>query len=461
MYLRSVYQAIVFCILLSAFWGCKSDKQELKISPDPRISKILEKISRDSIEANVRTLVSFHTRHTISDTSSDSIGIGAARRWIYGKLKQYRRASGGQLKVKCERFVETENNHLGESTEIVNIIGMLPGRQLESKDRMYVVSAHYDSRVSDIMDDTSYAPGANDNASGTAAVMELARVMSKYEFDATIIFLAVAGKEQGLLGSSYFARKASKRNINIAGMINNDMIGNTIKSSNGSVHDDVVRVFTQGIPPNENLSKYHRQLLYTGGENDTPSRQLGRFIYRVAENHVTDLTPRIIYRSDRYFKDGDHTSFLDEGYPAVRFSELHEYYKRQQQNVRVENGVQYGDLPKFVDYEYVTKITKLNAASLAILASAPERPKKVYLDDSQFANNSTLRWKENTEPDLKAYEIVWRKTHSPYWEHSKMVGDTTTYTIKKVSKDNHLFGVRAVDQYGNKSPAVPPLLQRD
>jgi len=311
------------------------------------------------------------------------------------------------------------------------------------------------------MNDTSYAPGANDDASGTAAVMELARVMSQHEFDATIVFMAVAGEEQGLLGANHFAEKATKRNMDIAAMLTNDIIGNTIKSTDGSEHDNTVRVFSQGVPPDRKLSDYHRMLLYTGGENDTPSRQLGRFMYRIAKDDKVELTPNMIYRKDRYLRGGDHSAFLDEGYPAIRISEPHEYYERQHQDVRMEDGVQYGDLPKFVDYPYVAKVTKLNAATLGALANAPARPTEVGINVSKLENNTTLRWNANDEPDLKGYEIVWRTTHAPYWEHAEFAGDTTSYTIEGVSKDNYLFGVRAVDQLGYKSPAVYPLPYRE
>ncbi|MCW9708304.1 M28 family metallopeptidase [Aliifodinibius sp. 1BSP15-2V2] len=406
-------------------------------------------------------MAGFHTRHTMSDTVSDTMGIGAARRWIYKQFQKYREASGNRLQVSYDRYVENGNRRISEPTEIVNIVAMLPGTQLESKDRMYVVSGHYDSRVSDIMNDTSYAPGANDDASGTAAVMELARVMSAHEFDATIVFMAVAGEEQGLLGASHYAEEAKNQHLNIAAMLTNDIIGNTIKSSDGSVHDDEVRVFAQGIPPEDTLSRYHQMLLYTGGENDTPTRQLGRFIHRVGQKYLPDFNVNVIYRKDRYLRGGDHSAFLDQGYPAVRFSEPHEYYERQHQDVRKEEGIQYGDLPKFVDYPYVAKVTRLNAATLMTLANAPARPKNVGIDVSKLENNSTLLWEANDEPDIKGYEIVWRTTNQPFWEHAQFAGDTTRYTIKGVSKDNYLFGVRSVDQYGNKSPAVYPLPVRE
>ncbi|MGD8749495.1 MAG: M28 family metallopeptidase, partial [Balneolaceae bacterium] len=360
-----------------------------------------------------------------------------------------------------DRYVERENQRISKPTEIVNVVGILPGTQLESKDRMYVVSGHYDSRVSNVMNDTSFAPGADDDASGTAAVMELARVMSKHEFDATVIFLAVAGEEQGLLGSNHFAEMAKTRNMNIAAMFTNDIIGNSVKNTDGSVHDDFVRVFAQGIPPKKELSRNDRMLLVTGGENDTPTRELGRFIYRVAQNQMPGLSVDLIYRKDRYLRGGDHSSFLDEGYPAVRFSEPHENFDHQHQDVRTEDGIQYGDLPKFVDYNYVAKVTRLNAASLMVLANAPAEPKDVGVVVSELTNNTTLKWAPNNEPDLKGYEIVWRNTHQPYWEHLKFVGDTTRYTVKGVSKDNYVFGVRSVDKYGNESPAVYPLPVRN
>lgn len=456
-----LYRFSFFVIVIVGLLGCTNEPAETPQNTNAKLSKVLANISSDSIEANIRTLAGFHTRHTTSDTTSDSVGIGAARRWIHSKFQQYRHASENRLKVKLDGYVEKENSRIDNPTEIVNVIGILPGTQLESKDRVYLVSGHYDSRVSDIMNDTSYAPGANDDASGTAATMELARVLSKYEFDATLVFAAFAGEEQGLLGAKHFAEKAKVRNLNIAAMFTNDIIGNTQKSTDGSVHDNKVRVFAQGVPPDRKLSDFHRMLLYTGGENDTPTRQLARFINRVCSNHLPDFKVNIIYRRDRYMRGGDHSAFLEKGYPAVRITEPHEYYARQHQDVRVEDSVQYGDLPKFVDYNYVTKVARLNAASLVTLADAPARPQNVGIDLSELENSTTLLWDANKEPDLKGYEIVWRQTHDPYWQHSEFTGDTTRYTISGVSKDNYLFGVRSVDQYDNKSPAVYPLPTRD
>lgn len=445
-------------MLLSA--ACDTEQKKSIQKNKSNIDDITSKISVDSIEANIQKLASFHTRHTTSDTTSDSVGIGAARRWIFKSFERYRKASNNRLRVKYDSYMEDDHPRIAEPTEIVNVVAVLPGAQLESKDRRYIVSGHYDSRVSDVMDDTSYAPGANDDASGTAAVMELTRVMSQYEFDATIVFMAVAGEEQGLLGAKHYAKKAKKMNRNVAAMITNDIIGNTIKNTDGSVHDDKIRVFTQGIPGVEKLTRYQRTLLQTGGENDTYSRELGRFIHEVSDNHIKDLDVNMIYRKDRYLRGGDHSAFLDQGYPAVRISEPHEYFERQHEDVRTENNQQYGDLPRFVDYDYVTKITQLNAAVLASIANAPARPRKPRMEVQELENNTTLSWKRNKEPDLEEYEIVWRRTHSPFWQNSISVGDTTRCTIEGVSKDNYLFGIRAVDKFGYKSPAVYPLPDR-
>lgn len=436
--------------------GCEDEGPKEGSIQKEHLKELAQKISADSIETYVRALSGFKTRHTMSDTTSDSSGIGAARRWIYSKFQSFSKQSNGRLKVMYDSYVESENQRISEPTKVVNVLAVLPGRQLESKDRMYVVSGHYDSRVSDVMNDSSYAPGANDDASGTAAVIELARIMSQFEFDGTLVFMAVAGEEQGLLGANHFAEVAKKKNLNIAAMFTNDIIGNSI-APDSSVNDDEVRVFAQGIPPSDTLSRYHQLLLSTGGENDTPSRQLGRFIYEVAEEHIPGFSVNLVYRKDRYLRGGDHSAFLDQGYAAVRFSEPNEYYERQHQDVRVEDSVQYGDLPKFVDYQYVANVARLNAASLATLANAPAQPRNVGVEVQKLGNNTTLRWEPNVEPDLKGYEIVWRKTHAPYWEHAQFVGDTTRYTIKGVSKDNYLFGVRSVDDKDNQSPAVYPL----
>jgi hypothetical protein len=329
----------------------------------------------------------------------------------------------------------------------------LKGSQPQAADRIYVVSGHYDSMCSSPTDAKCDAPGANDDASGTAAVLEMARVMAKFEFDATIVFMAVAGEEQGLLGSTHFAEEAKEKKWNVEAMFTNDIIGNSL-GGNGIRDRNTVRVFSEGVPSNETAAEATTRRS-VGGENDSPSRQLARFIKETSEAFVPQMTVMMVYRRDRYGRGGDHIPFLERGYPAVRFTEVNEDFRHQHQNVRTENGVQYGDLPEFVDFNYVANVARVNAASLAMLAYAPARPKGVTII-SRLSDDTELRWDANTEPDLAGYEIVWRDTTSPVWTNSKAVGKVTTFTLKGMSKDNFFFGVRAVDNEGNRSPVTYP-----
>jgi hypothetical protein len=337
---------------------------------------------------------------------------------------------------------------------LTNIVATLKGSQPESTDRIYVVSGHYDSMCSSPTDAKCDAPGANDDASGTAAVLEMARVMAKYEFDATIVFMAVAGEEQGLLGSTHFAEEAKKQNWNVDAMFTNDIIGNTL-GGNGVRDRGEVRVFSEGVPSNETAAEATTRRS-VGGENDSASRQLARFIKETGDIFVPRCKVMLVYRRDRYGRGGDHIPFLERGYPAVRFTEVNEEFRHQHQNVRVENGVQYGDLPEFVDFAYIANVARVNAASLAALAWAPSRPKGVAILTARLSNDTDLRWDANKEPDLAGYEIVWRDTTSPVWTNSKAVGKVTSYTMKGMSKDNYFFGVRAIDKDGNRSPVTYP-----
>lgn len=454
---RTILTLTALILMGGLLTACQEQDRTLpgERSPDPEITEMIAAISADSIERNIRRLVGFHTRHTTSDTVSDSTGIGAARRWIKSEFERYTRQSGGRLEVRFDGYLQEPVRRIDEPTRIVNVVATLPGSMPEARDRHYVVSGHYDSRVSDVMNDTSFAPGANDDGSGTAAVMELARVMSQYEFDATLVFMAVAGEEQGLFGATHYAETAKNEGQNIAAMFTNDIIGSSV-AEDGSVHDDIVRVFAEGVPPDRELSDYHQMLLFTGGENDTPARQLARHIDEIARIYMDRLGVNVIYRKDRYLRGGDHSAFLEQGYPAVRFSEPHEDFRHQHQDVRVEEGVQYGDLPRFVDFSYVADVTRLNAASLASLANAPAKPENVGIEVSELTNSTTLRWEPTPEPDLAGYEIVWRNTTAPYWEYAEFAGDTMRYTIENRSKDNFLFGVRSVDGEGHRSPAVYP-----
>ena len=428
---------------------------------DPQIEKIVAEVSPANIEATIRKLVSFKTRHTLSDTTSAETGIGAARNWIKSEMERYSRESGGRLVVVFDAFHQPPVlPRLPQGAEIVNVVATLPGTQAEAKDRVYVISGHYDSRSLGIMDLDTFAPGANDDGSGTAAVMELARVMSHYRFDATLVFMTVAAEEQGLQGAAHWAATAKAKGTNIAAMFTNDIIGNTLHED-GSHDRSHVRVFAEGVPPGTPVSDDVLAQLKTGGENDFPTRQLARLIATVGARYVPQLPVHVVYRRDRYLRGGDHSPFLDAGFAAVRFTEPYEAFTRQHENVRVENGIQYGDLPEFVDFAYIAEVARVNAAALAELASAPAAPHGVEVDAYKLENDTTLRWKANPEPDLAGYRIVWRETTAPQWEHSLDVPkNVTRHTLKGISKDNVIFGVQAVDTAGHTSPAVYPKSRR-
>ena len=422
----------------------------------PQIKKILAEISPKRIEGYVAKLVSFGTRHTMSETESDTRGIGAARRWIKAELE--RCGAGTKLEVAFDSHIAPVSARISRPTEIVNVVATLPGTQDASKDRIYLTSGHYDSRVSDVMNYTADAPGANDDASGTAAVMELACVMSKYKFDATLVFMAVAAEEQGLLGARHWAQQARQKNLNIAGMFTNDIIGSS-RADNGKVDNKQVRLFSQSIPATREMSETVRQLVATGGDSDSLSRQLARHTKEQGERYLKDFKVSVIHRADRYLRGGDHMPFLEQGYAALRFTEPAEDFAHQHQDLRTENGKVYGDLIEFNDVDYIAKVTKVNAAALASLALAPGAPQGVKLRTDKLTNDSTLVWQANPEPDVAGYRIVWRETTAANWQGSKWVGNVGEATID-LSKDNVFFGVQAVDKDGNVSVATYPMPQR-
>ena len=420
---------------------------------NPDIRKIVSEISAKNIEATIRKLVSFGTRNTLSDQNDPNRGIGAARDWLYAEFQKAAAQSGGRMTVEKQTFEQAKAARVPQPTMLTNIVATLRGTQPESTNRLYVVSGHYDSMCQSPTDAKCDAPGANDDASGTAAVLEMARVMAKYKFDATIIFMTVPGEEQGLLGATYFAEQAKKNNMDIEAMFTNDIIGSSL-GGNGVRDPKTVRVFSEGVPSNETQAEAMTRRS-VGGENDSQSRQLARFIKETTERYVPSMKVWMIYRRDRYGRGGDHQPFLERGYAAVRFTEPNENYQHQHQNVRIENGIQFGDLPQFDDFNYIANVARVNAASLATLASAPARPKNVTFPIS-LSNDTPIKWDANKEPDIAGYEIVWRDTTEATWTHSRGVGNVDTYTMKGMSKDNYFFGVRAVDQEGNRSPVTYP-----
>ena len=417
---------------------------------------MVAEISPARIEATVRRLVEFRSRHTLSDTASATQGIGAARRWLQGEFEKISAENGGRLVVTMDAFkVPPTPPRLPAGAEIVNVVATLPGTQAGAKERVYVVSGHYDSRTLGIMDTATFAPGANDDASGTAAVVELARVMARREFDATIVFMAVAAEEQGLQGATHWAETAKAAGVNVAGMFTNDIVGNTLHED-GTRDRSHVRLFAEGVPPGKTLSDEVLEQLRTGGENDFPTRQLARLVQEAGARYVPALPVRIVYRRDRFLRGGDHSPFLDRGFAAVRFTEPHEVYARQHEDVRVEGGVQYGDLPEFVDFAYVADVARVNAAALATLARAPAAPTGVGVETTRLENDTVLRWTRGAEPDLAGYRIVWRETTALAWQGSEWAGDVVRHVVKGKSKDNLIFGVEAVDAAGHASPAVYP-----
>ena len=423
------------------------------------IANIVREIDARNIEATIRKLVSFGTRNTLSEQNDPKRGSGAARDWLYAEFLKAAEASGGRMTVEKQSYEQAKAARVPQPTIVTNVVATLKGTQPQSVDRIYVVSGHYDSMCNTPVDAKCDAPGANDDASGTAAVLEMARVMAKYEFDATIVFMAVAGEEQSLLGSTHFAEQAKQKNWNVDAMFTNDIVGNTL-GGNGVRDRGNVRVFSEGVPSNETPAEATTRRS-VGGENDSASRQLARFIKETQETFLPQFKVMLVYRRDRYGRGGDHIPFLERGYPAVRFTEVNEEFRHQHQNVRVENGVQFGDLPEFVDFAYVANVARVNAASLAALALAPSRPKGVTILSQRLSNDTELKWDANTEPDLAGYEIVWRDTTAAVWTNSKPVGNVTGFTMKGMSKDNYFFGVRAVDKDGNRSAVTyPKPLQR-
>ena len=429
-----------------------------KSQPPKEIAAMLRRVSSQRIERSISKLVSFGTRHTLSSQDDPERGIGAARDWLYEEFQRYAARSDGRMSVELQSFIQPATPpRVPSPTRITNVVATLRGTQPESADRVYVVSGHYDSRCSDPLDAECDAPGANDDASGVAAVLEAARVMARREFDATIVFMAVAGEEQGLFGAEHYAEQAKQQGVNIAGMFTNDIVGSSV-ADDGRRDPFTVRLFSEGIPTNETPEQAEIRRS-TGGENDGPSRQLARFIKEVGENEATRMYVRLIWRRDRFLRGGDQIPFLERGVSAVRFTEPNENFAHQHQDVRVENGVQFGDLLEFVDFRYVARVTRVNVAALGSLALGPAQPEDPVIVATQLTNDTELTWQPNPEPDLAGYEIVWRETTEPLWTNSIPVGNVTSFTVEGMSKDNYQFGVRAVDRDGYRSPVSFPLPQ--
>ena len=424
---------------------------------DSSIENMVNEISTDSLKSYITQMVNFGTRNTLSTQTNNKRGIGAARSWTLDKFNQFAKSSGGRLTAFIDTTtLQPDKRRIDTAFVLGNVMATLRGTDANDK-RIFVISGHLDNMRTSVMDRLGDAPGANDDASGVSAVLECARIMSKRSFTATIIFVAVSGEEQGLLGAYFMANKARKENWSIEAVLNNDIMGSNNSSETNIIGNTKIRVFSEGLPAFE-TEKSAKAIRQMGLENDGKSRQLARYIKETAERYVDNLDVVMIYRNDRFLRGGDHTAFVDNGYTAVRMTEMNENYYHQHQDVRLENGIQYGDLIEFLDFEYLRKNTGLNLASLANLAKAPSMPQDVKIDVKKLGNTSFLYWKPSLTGKPKGYFVMVRQTTSPVWE--KKYFTASTQMVLPYSKDNYFFAVQAVTADGNESLPVVPAVGR-
>lgn len=436
-----------FSLAAMANWGYS----QTIIHRNPEIAQMVSEISSDSLEAHVRRLASFNTRHTLSTDSQN--GMPAAQDWVLSKFHTYATDANGRMTAEIERFtIPGDGRRIEQDSPGANVVATLKGTD-PNDTRIFIISAHMDSRNKNVMDAENPAPGANDDGSGTAAVIELARVIASHSFPATIKFVAFTGEEQGLKGATYMSDKAQEEGWNIAAVLNNDIVGNS-ESSGTLIKDNLkMRVFSETIPASESEREAAIRR-YSGSDNDSKSRQLARYIKEVGERYVDQFEVKLIYRPDRFLRGGDQTSFARNGFTAVRMSEMNEHFIHQHENVRVEDGIQYGDLPEFMDFEYLRKVAAVNLASLATLASSADQPQQVQIDVRGLSNHSILLWEAPKVGKVKGYYVLMRETSSPVWE-KKFYTTETNLTIP-YSKDNYFFAVQSVSENGSESLAVFP-----
>ncbi|WP_242921598.1 M28 family peptidase [Pontibacter liquoris] len=455
-YKKNLSRLLALPLLAGLYLGATTQTfAQEPVRQDDEIKKMVDEISAKKLEEDVRKMVSFGTRHTLSTTTSKKEGIGAAREWVKSEFEKYAQASGGRMKVELDRFiVKADGRRVPKDVEMANVMATLKGTD-PTDDRVFIVSGHLDSRVSDVMDAKSKAPGANDDASGVAIVMEMARIMASRQFPATLIFVAVQGEEQGLYGSTHLAERAKKENWNLVAMLNNDIVGNSFSNETG-LHDNTrVRVFSEGTPANE-TEEQARLRRTLGSDNDSPSRNLARYMEMAGEKYVPQMDVVLEYRADRFLRGGDHTPFNKQGFTAVRMSEMNEDFDHQHQDLRTENGTQYGDLVEFMDFEYLRKNAGVNLATMASLGLAPAAPVKVGVLTADLTNKTDLKWEAPAKgPKPAGYYVLIRATSSPTWEKKVLVTDTKASL--PYSKDNYFFGVTSVDSEGHSSLPVLPV----
>jgi hypothetical protein len=443
---KTVLTAVFLCVI-------KLSYTQTIIERDGEISDMIKEINADSLQSYIKTMVLFGTRSTVSSTTDKKRGIGAAREWVLTKFNQFAAVSGGRLTA----FVDTstyagDGRRVKEPINLGNTVATLKGTD-PNDNRIFIISGHLDSRRINVMDGTADAPGANDDGSGSAAVIECARVMSKHSFPATIVFVTVSGEEQGLLGSKVLADKAKAQNWNIEAMLNNDIMGSNNSNETNIINNTQVRVFSEGLPVFD-LDKQAKQIRQMGMENDSRSRQLARYVKEIGERYVDNLQVVMVYRPDRFLRGGDHTPFQTNGYAAVRITEMNENFNHQHQDVRTEKGVVYGDLTEFMDFEYLRKNTAMNLSNLANLAKSPGMPQDVQVEVKSLTNGTQLMWKAPVYGKVKGYYILMRETTSAVWQ--KKIFTALTDVKLPYSKDNYFFAVQSVSDGGNESlPVVP------
>ena len=442
-----------YILTVFVFAGFFTGHAQVIVDRDPEISNMIKEVNADSLQSYIKTMVSFGTRSTVSSVTDRKKGIGAAREWVLSKFNQFAAASGGRLTA----FVDTttyaaDGRRVKEPINLGNTVATLKGTD-PNDNRIFIISGHLDSRRTDVMDGLADAPGANDDGSGSAAVIECARVMSRHSFPATIVFVTVSGEEQGLLGSGYMARKAKAQNLTIEAVLNNDIMGSNNSNETNIIDNTRVRVFSEGLPAFD-LDKQAKQIRQLGLENDGAARQLARYVKEVGERYVDNLEVVMVYRNDRFLRGGDHSPYVENGYAAVRITEMNENYNHQHQDVRTEKGVVYGDLAEFMDFEYLRKNTAMNLANLANLAKSPGMPQEVRVEVRSLTNGTQLSWKAPAYGTVKGYYILMRETTSAVWQ--KKIFSASTDVKLPFSKDNYFFAVQSVSEHGNESlPVVP------
>jgi len=449
--MKNLYFSILSVLLIT------SARSQSIITKDPEIEKMVSEVNPDSLRSYITKMVSFGTRNTLSTQKDSKRGIGAARNWVLSKFNEFAKQSGGRLTAFIDTTTLQPDGRRVDSVLLLgNVVATLKGSD-PADDRIFIISGHLDNMRSNVMDRANDAPGANDDASGCAAALECARIMSKRQFPATVIFVTVSGEEQGLLGSTFMAEKAKKENWNIEGVLNNDIMGSNNSNETNIIDNTKVRVFSEGLPAYE-LDKKANTIRNFGTENDGLARQLARYVKETGERYVPNLEVVMIYRNDRYLRGGDHTPYVQRGYAAVRITEMNENYTRQHQDVRVDKGVQYGDLIDHIDFEYLRKNTAMNLASLANLAKSPGKPLDVKVEVRRLTNMTNLSWSPPKSGKAKGYYVLLRETTAAQWQ--KKFFTTDTKIELPYSKDNYFFAVQAVSADGNEGLAEIPVPAR-